>query len=236
MRNLRAQVRVAGRAVLLVAVWLVVGGSVRGEPLSGMGVRLFVDCRGDLEAERYVHDVLAREFSKVEDVVLVGDRELAGLYVYGTRSAAQPVESRGYVLSIAHTTRLSAELILGAFSATEPSEQQLGMVAEMADGASYLEHLDSVYLADLFVFEPQGVAAAVVRDFERRALEPIREILHEMSQVVRPSEEDAGPAQPRGLVREVSADPGGGVFQAREAAERGERSAPVGLPARAVVL
>jgi len=224
MRDLRELGQVAGIAALLVGTWLGASGVVQAEPASGLGVRLSIDCRGDLEVERYIHDALAREFAKVERVVLVEERELAGLYVYGSRTANQ-ADSEGYVLSIAYTTRLSAEVILGAFSATEPSEQQLGMVAEMAEGASHLEHLESVYLADVFLFEHQGVAAAVVHDFERRALEPIWEILHEMLQPARPSQQDARPEYPLGLVREVSAGREGRVLPACEAGERGRPGA-----------
>lgn len=198
---------IRGVGALLLAGWLAAPAVASAEPVSGLGVRLFVDCQGDAEAERYIHHALAREFAKIDSVALVDERELVGLYVYGSRTANHPAQPKGYVLSIAHTTRLTAEVILGAFSATEPSEQQLNMVAEMAHGANRVEHLDSVYLVDLSFFELHGVAAALVRDFDRRAVEPLREILREMLQPILPSEQDARPGPSLGVARQASLAP-----------------------------
>ena len=197
--------RVPGIGALLLAGWL--GVVATAGPASALGVRLFVDCQGDAEAERYIQRALAREFAKLDSVALVEERELAGLYVYGSRTASHPGHPAGYVLSIAHTTRFTAEVILGAFVATEPSEQQLNMVAEMAHGANHVEHLDSVYLADISLFELHGVAAALVRDFDRRAVEPLREILREMLQPIQPSEQDARPEPSLGVARQASLGP-----------------------------
>lgn len=97
------------------------------------------------------------------------------------------------MLSIAHTSRILAQVIVDAFSETEPSEVQRDMVAGMAERANHLEHLDALHLTDLTLFERSGVAAAVVRDFERRALAPIRAILYELWKASRPSESAPGP-------------------------------------------